>query len=112
MGMITLLKHFTFAAGNGGAFISDWVRVPEGNQNWQLVVLVHGRISTTAATLQLQATWDTGVASNVGSSVNLATLGLNNQDITSAMGPMARVSLAATADTAVTISVFLTPKVQ
>lgn len=42
--MITLLKHFTFAADNGGLFRSEWVRIPEGNQNWQLVFEIHSRI--------------------------------------------------------------------
>lgn len=110
MAMIVLLKHFTFAAANGGSFTSDWVRVPEGNQNWQLVFEIHSRISTTAGSGQLQTTWDTSQQSNIGSSANLATLGLNPQDITSGMGPMVRVVLSATADTAVTLSLFLTPK--
>lgn len=108
--MIQLLKYFTWAAANGGSMQTDWVRVPEEHQKWQLVVQVHGRISTTTATIQLQTTWDTSATSSLGSAVSLAALGLNPQDITSGMGPMVRLALAATADTAVTISVWLTPK--
>ena len=109
--MITLLKHFTFAAHNGGEFISEWVRVPEGNENWQLVFEIHSRISTTAGTGQLETTWDTGEENQIGSTANLATQGLAIQDITSGMGPMVRVVLASTNDaTAVTLSVFLTSK--
>lgn len=109
--MITLLKHFTFAAHNGGSFTSEWIHVPPGNQNWQLVFEIHSRVSATAGTGQLETTWDTGEEDTVGSSANLATQGLNLQDITSGMGPMVRVVLASTNDaTAVTLSVFLTPK--
>jgi hypothetical protein len=112
--MLTLLKHFTFAATNGGSFTTDWFRVPEGNQNWQLVFEVHSHISTTVATGQLQTTWDTSTQSNIGSSANLATNGLNPQDITTGMGPMVRLVLTAggggATDSAVTLSVFLTPK--
>jgi hypothetical protein len=110
MAMITLLRNFTIALHNGGSYSSEWVRVPEGNQNWQLVVLVHGRISTTAASLTLNTTWDTSLQHSAGASVNLATLGVNEQDITTDMGPMARVSISSTADSVATISVFLTPK--
>lgn len=109
--MIILLKHFTFAADNGGTFTSEWFRVPEGNQNWQLVFEIHSRISTTAGTGQLETSWDTGEEDAVGSSANLATQGLNIQDISSGMGPLVRVVLASTNDaTAATLSVFLTPK--
>lgn len=91
--MITLLKHVTFAAANNGQFITEWVRVPEGYQNWQLVFEVH-----------------TGMTSNPGSSVSLASLGPNVQDITTGMGPMVRVVIASTADSIATLSVHLTPK--
>jgi hypothetical protein len=110
MGMITLLKHFTYAAANGGGFSTDWVRIPEEYQNWQLVVIVHSRISTTTASVQLATTWDTATATNIGSSASLATVGVNQQDITSGMGPMVRLNFSATADSAVTLSVYLTPK--
>jgi hypothetical protein len=110
MSMITLLKYFTVAAANGGSFISEWVRVPGGFQHWQFVVLVHGRISTTAGSVQLQTTWDTNTVANLGSSTNLATAGLSSIDLTSGMGPMVRVSIASTADSVATISIFLTPK--
>ena len=110
--MLTLLKHFTFAAATGQTMITDWVRIPEGNQIWQLVVLVHSRISTTNATLQLYTTWDTSVVDDIGSAVNLATVGLNVQDISSGVGPMVRLLLTAggASDSATTISVWLTPK--
>lgn len=108
--MITLLKHFTFAAANNGQFITEWVRVPEGYQNWQLVFEVHSRISTTAGSAQLETTWDSATPSNLGTTPNLATIGIDKQDITSGMGPMVRLVLSATADTAVVVSVFLTPK--
>lgn len=108
--MIILLKHFTFAAANGGSFTSDWVNVPPEFQNWQLVFEIHSRISTTAGSGQLETTWDTALKTNIGSSANLATQGLAPQDITSGMGAMVRVVLTSTGDTAVTLSVFLTPK--
>ena len=108
--MITLLKHFTFAAANGGSLNTDWLRIPEGNQIWQLVVIIHSRISTTAGTVQLATTWDTATATLIGSSANLATVGVNVQDISSSMGAMVRLAFAASADSAVTMSVYLTPK--
>lgn len=111
MSMITLAKHLTAAGANAGGFSTDWVRIPEGNQHWQLVVIVHARISTTAGTVQLATTWDTASATLIGSSSNLATIGVTSQDITSGMGPMVRLTFVFTADSATTISVFLTPKV-
>jgi hypothetical protein len=108
--LITLLKYFTISAANGGGFTSEWVRVPEGFQHWQFVVLVHGRISTTAGTVQLQTSWDSVTVANLGSSTNLATVGLSSIDISSGMGPMVRLNIGCTADSSATISVFLTPK--
>lgn len=109
--MITLLKYFTFAAANGGTFTSEWVRVPAGNQNWQLVFQIHSRVAATIGSGQLQTSWDTAVPDDIGSSANLATLGLSPQDISSGMGPMVRVVLTSGDDaTAVTLSVYLTPK--
>jgi hypothetical protein len=107
--MITLLKLFTVACGTGG-FSTDWIRVPEGFKNWQLVVIVHGRISTTAGNVQLYTTWDTATATAVGSTVLLSTVAVNAQDISSGMGPMVRLTFVVTADSAATISVYLTPK--
>lgn len=111
MSMITLLKHVTVAGASGGSFVSEWFRVPEGFQFWQFVALVHGRISTTAGTIQLQTTWDTNTVANLlGSPTNVATAGLSSVEITSGMGPMVRVSVAYTGDSVATLSVFLTPK--
>lgn len=87
MAMLVLLKHFTFAAANGGSFTSDWVRVPEENQHWQLVFEIHSRISTTAGSGQLETTWNTAQKTTIGSAANLATLGLAPQDITSGKRP-------------------------
>lgn len=42
--------------------------------------------------------------------VNFSALGLNPQDITTGMGPMIRVAISSTADSIVTMSVWLTPK--
>ena len=112
MSHIAILKHFTFAAASGQTFTSDWIRLPEGYQLWQLVVLIHCRISTSAGTLQGETSWDTGVPSLVGSTANLATLGNTPVNITTGMGLMFRVVLAASggADSVVTLSVYLTPK--
>jgi hypothetical protein len=109
--MYILLKYFTFAAANGEEFLSEWMRIAEVHQNWQLVVLVHSGISTSAGGLQLQTTWDTGLEEDVsGATTNLATRGISRVEITQGVGPMVRVQLTATADTVVTISVYLTPK--
>lgn len=108
--MITLLRLFTLAAANAGGLATDWIRVPEGYQNWQLVVIIHGRISTTAGTGTLQTTWDTETATGVGSSFNLATVGVAAQDISSGVGPMVRLGFACSADSVVVLSVYLTPK--
>ena len=108
--MITLLKYFTYAGANGSGFVSDWVRVPEGHQNWQLTVLIHGRIAGTTGTARIATTWDTGLTSNPGTTANLATVGPQVQDITTGVGPFVRVAISSTADSIVTMSVFLTPK--
>jgi hypothetical protein len=108
--MIFLLKYFTISAANGGGFTTEWIRVAEGFQNSQLTVLVHGRISTTAGTVQLQTSWDAVTVANLGSSSNLATVGLTTHEISSGMGPMVRLNIGCTADSSATISVFLTPK--
>lgn len=108
--MITLLKNFTYAGANGNGFVSDWVRIPEEHQNWQLTVEIHGHTSGSAGTVRLATTWDTGLTSNPGTTVSLTALGLNPQDITTGMGPMVRVAITSTADSIVTMSVFLTPK--
>jgi hypothetical protein len=84
--------------------------LPEGNKNWQLVVIVHGRISTTAGNVQLYTTWDTATATAVGSTVLLSTVAVSAQDISSGMGPMVRLTFVLSADSAATISVYLTPK--
>jgi hypothetical protein len=110
--MITLLRYFTVAAANGGGFISEWIRVPEGMQLWQLVLLVHGRISTTAGTVQFQTSWDGVTVANLGSAANLATVGLHSIDLTSGMGPFLRVSIGSTADSVATLSIYATPKSQ
>jgi len=108
--MITLLKYFTLAIGSGTPFNTEWIRVPEGFQNWQLTVLVHGAISTTNATLQLQTSWDTSFEDSIGSPQGLAIPGPFPQDITAGMGPLVRINFTATADSVVTLSVYLTPK--
>lgn len=110
MTMIILLKNFTYAGANGDGFVSDWVQIPEENQNWQLIVEIHGRVSATAGSLRLATSWDSGLTLNPGSSVNLATVGINSQDITTNMGPLIRVAIQSTADSIVTMSVYLTPK--
>lgn len=109
-GMITLLKYFTYAGANGSGFVSDWIRVPEGHQIWQLTVLIHSRIAGTAGTVRLATTWDTGLTSNPGTTANLATLTPQVQDITTGVGPFVRVAISSTADSIVTMSVFLTAK--
>lgn len=108
--MITLLRGFTYAGANANGFVTDWVPIPEEHQSWQLVVEIHGAIASTAGTVRLATTWDTGMTSNPGSSVSLASLGPNVQDITTGMGPMVRVVIASTADSIATLSVHLTPK--
>jgi hypothetical protein len=110
MSLITLLKNFTYAGGNGNGFVTDWVRIPEHFQNWQLVVEIHGAISTSLGTIRLATTWDTGLTSNPGASVSFTSTGLNSQDINTGMGPMIRVAITSTADSIVTMSVYLTPK--
>lgn len=106
-----MLKYFTWAAANGGSFQTEWMQIPPGFQNWQLVAQVHGRISTTAGTVQLQTSWDTSAVTSLGSTANLATANTpQEQDISSGVGPLVRLTFAATADTVVTISVWLTPK--
>jgi hypothetical protein len=108
--MITLLKLFTFAGANGSTLSTEWVRVPEGFQIWQLTVIVHSRIAGTTATVQLITTWDTAFPTAVGSSANIATVGNTSQDITSGVGPMVRLLFSATADSVSVVSVYLTPK--
>jgi hypothetical protein len=111
MNMITLLKHFTACGANPSSYSTDWVRIPEGNQLWQLVVIIHGCLSTTSGTVQLSTTWDTASSTLMGATANLSLVGVQSQDITSGMGPMVRLNFQFVADSAVTISVFLTPKV-
>ena len=109
--MITLLSYFTYPLASGQTFVTEWTRIPDGYQNWQLVVTQYGKISTTTVTFQLQTCWDTANPQDIGTSVLLGgLLGADPQDITSGMGPMARVHLAAGDDSVGTISVYLTPK--
>lgn len=105
-----MLRYFTFGGANGSSMNTEWVRIADGFQNWQLTVQVHSRISTTTATVQLQTSWDGSSQTALGSAVALATVGLNTQDITTGMGPMVRLAFSATADSVVVLSVWLTPK--
>ena len=108
---LTIVTQFTYAGGNGDEFYSEWIRIPEEFQNWQMMVLVHSHISTTAALLQAETSWDTGVPDPTGVPVSLATNGPNPVNIPIGMGPLFRIHITSTADSAVTISVFLTQKV-
>ena len=109
--MITLLKQFTWAAANNDVLQTGWIRVPEKFQNWQLVCLVHGRTSGTAATANALTSWDMTADSVINPSVfNLATIGPTVQNVTSGVGPFVQLRLEASADSVVTISFFLTPK--
>ncbi len=109
--IITLLSYFTYALASGQTFVTEWMRIPDGYQNWQLVVAQYGKISTTTVTFQLQTCWDTASPQDIGTSILLGgLLGPDPQDISSGMGPMVRVRLVAGDDSVGTISVYLTPK--
>ena len=108
--MITILKQLTLAAALGDQFIMNWIRVPEGILDWQVVALVHSRISSTAGGGQLTTSWDMNAENGLGSAVNLATLGLSDQDISTGMGPYVRFTLSAAATSDPVLPVWLTPK--
>lgn len=110
MSMISLLKYQVVVGSNGSTWQTEWVRVDEGHQNWQCVVQVHSRIAGTTGTVQLQTTWDTSKADDIGSAQSVATDGIFPQDITTGMGPMVRLAFAFTADSSVLVSIWLTPK--
>ena len=108
--MITILKHFTWAAANNGSFQSGWIRIPEQFQNWQLVCLIHSRTSGSGGGAQLTTSWDMNSELGVAGAFNLATLGLTIQNVTSGVGPYVQLRLDASADTMVTVSFFLIHK--
>ena len=108
--MITLLDYFTIALQNGQTFRTEWVRVPESHQNWQLEISFYGLISTAAGSIQLETCWETDQGDSVGSSVAFTATSPDKQDITTGMGPMARLVFVATADSVLTLSSRLTPK--
>lgn len=111
---MVVLKYFPYAGANGATFFTEWVRVPEANQIFQVAIISHGRISTTAGTLTLQTSWDTSTATSIGTPFALSTAAPSNNihDITSGMGPAIRAAFSFTADSAGTITVILTPKNQ
>jgi hypothetical protein len=110
--VITLLKQFTWAAPGPLVYLTEWVRVPEQFQNWQLLCLVHGRITnTSASTLNVLTSWDMNDFAVISpSSFILNTIGLTLQSVSSGVGPFVRLRFEATADSVVTLSFFLTPK--
>jgi hypothetical protein len=110
MGPVTLLKNFTYVGDPAQSWNTDWVSWPAEFQNAQIVVLTKSRIGTSILSIQLQTTWDTDQASNVGTVINTGAPATQQQDINTGMGPMIRLNLLSAAACQVVVSVFVTPK--
>ena len=110
MGVITLLKDFTFTGDTGQSFNTDWVSFPSEHQNAQLVVLVKSRIGASSLGITLIGTMDTDSVSIIGAVINTGVPGTTQQDIITGLMPMVRLNLLANVNSQVVISVFLTPK--
>ncbi len=110
MGPIILLKNFTFVGQTAQSWATDWIAIPAGFENWQLVVVAKSMLAGTNLGYTLQTTWDTDSATNTSGTGSIAAVGTTITNITSNMGPMARLSMTATANSSVVFSVYLTPK--
>jgi hypothetical protein len=111
MQVITLLKNFTFAGDNGQSWATDWIAVPAGFQNWQLIVLVKSIIAGSNIGWTLQTTWDTDTVSSTGATGSITAVSTTPTNITSGVGPMVRILFAPTVSPSIAVlSIFLTPK--
>lgn len=115
METLTLLKLFTFAGDPGQNFNTDWVHFPATHVRADLVI--SSKLFTPLGggnniNVQLQTTYDTDEAVNVGAAVGVGGLGRSTQNITANLGPMVRLNLNNTGPVAVqgVISVWLQPK--
>lgn len=110
---MTLLKNFTYVGDAGQSWATDWVSFSVEHRQAQLAVVTKGRIGATTVQVQLQTSFDTDTDIDVGAPVASGAPGTATlSDIATGLGPMVRLLLAAGgANTHVTLSVYLTPKV-
>lgn len=109
--MIVLLKNFTWAFANGDEFRTDWIRVPEEMQNWEMMVVPHGHLPGSGGMVEGESSFDTASHLLVGAPVSLTVAVPTPSLITQNMGPFFRLHFYATADGVVTLSVYLTQKI-
>lgn len=110
MDVITLLKNFTFVGQISQSWATDWIAVPPGFQNWQLVVVVKSLLTGANMGYILQTTWDTDSATNTTGTGAANAVGTTITNIASGVGPMVRLQLTATATSSLVLSAYLTPK--
>ena len=115
MGPIVLLKNFTFELEVGQSFTTDWIPFPSEHKNADMHVHLQSIVPTgltTGVNTQLQATYDTVEEASVGGGVNQNLPGSTTDNITSDLGPMARVRIANPESVAIfgIVSVWLQPK--
>jgi hypothetical protein len=108
--VILLAKDLAFVAANGQAWSMDWIAVPAEYQLWQLVFVVKTRVGGTLQVF-LDTTWDTDSTSNVAGG-SLGAVGTTIIDITSGMGPLARLRFNPVGTTQLMFSAYLTPKAE
>jgi hypothetical protein len=111
--VIALLKTLTFVGDAGQSWATDWVHFPAAHRQCQLAVITKSRTGASVVQVQLQTSFDTDTIVDVGAPVPTPVPGTCAlSDIATGLGPMVRLLLSAGgANTLVTLSVYLTPKV-
>ena len=115
MGPIVLLKNFTLAISPGQSFQTDWVSFPSGHKNADLHVHTQTIAPTglgTGFSVGLETSYDTVEHTSAGAGANVNAPGSTTDNITSGLGPMARLEFQNGEAQAIfaIVSVWLQPK--
>lgn len=112
MGVITILKDFTFVGSVGQVMATDWISFPAEYKNAQLALVVKSAIAPANLACVLQGTFDMDSETTIAAPAALTAAGTSLTDVTTGLTPMIRLQLTAGggAATSMVLSAYLTAK--